>query len=145
MIKIGILNGPNLNRLGVREPGVYGSATLADIEKDAVSLGAELSLEVSTYQSNIEGELINQIHTWADAGVQGIVFNPGAYTHTSVALRDAIASVDMKVIEVHISNVHAREEFRHTSMTAPVSVGVIAGLGTAGYSYAVQHLAEILS
>ena len=145
MIKIGILNGPNLNRLGVREPGVYGSTTLADIEKKAVALGTELSLEVATYQSNVEGELINQIHTWADSGVKGIVFNPGAYTHTSVALRDAIASVDIKVIEVHISNVHAREEFRHTSLTAPVSVGVIAGLGVSGYFYAIQYLAEILS
>ena len=143
-MKIGILNGPNLNRLGVREPGVYGSITLSDIEESAKSLGKEFSLEVLTYQSNIEGELINQIHQWSDEGVQGIVFNPGAYTHTSVALRDAIASVDLKVIEVHISNVHAREEFRHTSLTAPVSVGVIAGLGTAGYLYAMQHLVEIL-
>lgn len=141
MKTIGILNGPNLNRLGKREPKIYGADTLADLEariaKEAVALG----VKVEFFQSNHEGALIDKLHAWADAGVVGVAMNPGGYTHTSVALRDAVAATGLPVIEVHISNVHAREEFRHKSLTAGACIGVIAGLGLEGYSLALRHLA----
>ncbi|GAB5490184.1 MAG: type II 3-dehydroquinate dehydratase [Phototrophicaceae bacterium] len=132
MTKILLLNGPNLNLLGTREPDVYGTMTLDDIaEKMRLHVKA-YNAEVRLEQSNHEGALIDLIHearNWAD----GIVFNPGAYTHTSVALRDAISAVDVPVIEVHMSNVHAREEFRHKSYLAPVCVGQISGFGWRSY------------
>jgi 3-dehydroquinate dehydratase-2 len=141
MKTIGILNGPNLNRLGKREPKVYGSDTLADLEARLTKEAAELGVKVECFQSNNEGALIDKLHAWADAGITGVAFNPGGYTHTSVALRDAVTASGLPVIEIHISNVHAREEFRHKSMTAAVCVGVIAGLGFDGYSLALRQLA----
>ena len=139
MKRIAILNGPNLDRLGKREPSVYGHATLADLE---AGLRAEFgaSAELEFFQSNNEGALIDRLAALADAKVDGVVFNPGAYTHTSIALRDAIAGSGLRVVEVHLSNVHAREPFRHHSYTAGVSVGIIAGLGFAGYHAAVRFL-----
>jgi 3-dehydroquinate dehydratase II len=136
-----VLNGPNLNLLGRREPAVYGKATLADLDAACVKAGRELGVEVTCRQSNHEGELIDWLHGAADEGVSGIVLNAGGLAHTSVALRDAIAGIDVPVIEVHLSNVHARERFRHTSVTAGACVGVIAGLGIEGYRMAMVYLA----
>ncbi|MCG7345156.1 type II 3-dehydroquinate dehydratase [Sporosarcina sp. ACRSL] len=133
-----VLNGPNLNRLGKREPGIYGAETLEDLENNLRLIASEQLVDMTFYQSNIEGELINKIHEAEDAGCDGIIFNPGAYTHTSIALRDAIASVDVPVIEVHISNIHSRETFRHTSMIAPVCIGQLSGFGTSGYELALR-------
>lgn len=141
MKTIGILNGPNLNRLGKREPKVYGSDTLADLEARLAKEATELGVKTECFQSNHEGALIDKLHEWADKGLAGVAFNPGGYTHTSVALRDAITASGLPVIEVHISNVHAREEFRHKSMTAAACAGVIAGLGFDGYSLALRQLA----
>ncbi|KGX88852.1 type II 3-dehydroquinate dehydratase [Pontibacillus litoralis] len=132
-----LLNGPNLNLLGVREPDIYGAVTLQDIEQQVEEVCQRHGWKVKAFQSNHEGELIDQIHQ-ARHDVAGIVFNPGAYTHTSVALRDAIASVGLPVIEVHLSNVHQRETFRHTSYIAPVAWGQVVGLGAMGYVLATQ-------
>ena len=134
-----VLNGPNLNRLGVREPGVYGSATLADLEADLRRQFPELALRFA--QHNAEGDLIDALHAADTVETAGVVFNPGGYAHTSVALRDAVASVSTPVVEVHISNVYAREGFRHVSLVSAVCVGVITGFGTAGYALAVRHFA----
>ncbi|AMW98834.1 MULTISPECIES: type II 3-dehydroquinate dehydratase [Rummeliibacillus] len=136
------LNGPNLNRLGKREPAVYGHTTLRDLESQLKVLAAEFNASIDCKQSNVEGQLIDWIYEAEDTGVDGIIFNPGAYTHTSIALRDAIAGVSVPVIEVHISNVHKREEFRHHSYLAPVCVGQITGLGTFGYSAALRMFLE---
>jgi len=135
-----ILNGPNLNLLGLREPHLYGKDTLADIEKQVKSRAKTLRVEVEFKQSNHEGELIDAIHKCRNR-VNGIVFNPGGYTHTSVALRDAISAVGVPVIEVHLSNIHAREEFRSRSLLAPVCIGQIGGLGSIGYELALVALA----
>lgn len=142
-LKVLLLNGPNLNMLGVREPEVYGTTSLADIV-DAVTAHAGDRAEVTARQSNHEGELVEALHDahdWAD----GVVFNPGAYTHTSVALRDAISASGLPVVETHLSNVHAREPFRHTSMLAAVCVGVVAGFGPASYTVALDGLLAALS
>ncbi|WP_262173325.1 type II 3-dehydroquinate dehydratase [Saccharococcus sp. Marseille-Q5394] len=133
-----VLNGPNLNRLGKREPGIYGAETLEDVENNMKSIAKEQLVDISFYQSNAEGALIDKIQEAEEAGCDGIIFNPGAYTHTSVALRDAIASVDVPVIEVHISNIHSREPFRQTSMLAPVCIGQLSGFGTSGYELALH-------
>jgi 3-dehydroquinate dehydratase-2 len=137
-----ILHGPNLNLLGVREPGVYGSLTLADINHRLEHLAAELGAGVRCLQSNHEGALIDALQearTWAS----GVVFNPGGYTHTSVAIRDAIAAIQpVQVIEVHLSNVHAREEFRRHSTVSPVCLGTISGLGWRSYMLALRALVE---
>ena len=135
-----ILNGPNLNLLGTREPEVYGYGTLSDLE--ARLRVAFPDVHFVFFQSNSEGMLIRRLHEAHGEGIDGIVFNPGAYTHTSVALRDAIAAIDPPVLEVHLSNVHARESFRRHSHIAPVSVGQIVGLGRAGYSLAVRYFVD---
>ncbi len=140
-MRVLVINGPNLNRLGVREPGVYGSNTLTDLEKDLLTFGEKFNSEVTCFQSNHEGDLIDAIHE-ADEQYDGIVINPGAFTHYSYAIRDAIASITVPVIEVHISNVHAREDFRHTSVTAPVTAGQIIGLGFKGYELAILALKD---
>ena len=142
MKKIGLLNGPNLDRLGKREPEIYGSKTLEQIGDDLVSLGKQLSCEVHAFQSNHEGALIDQIHQWSDAGFSGLILNPGGFTHTSVALRDAVVASGLSTVEVHLSNIHAREDFRHKSLISGIADGIIAGMGAAGYDYALTYFAE---
>ncbi len=137
-----VLNGPNLNRLGLREPGVYGTQTLEDLERQCETWGAELGAAVTCRQSNFEGQLLEWIHEAQEQGFTGIVINPGALTHYSYALRDAIGGQPLPVVEVHISNVDAREEFRHTSVTAAVCKGKISGLGFLGYRLAMEYLTE---
>lgn len=139
-MKLLILNGPNLNLLGAREPDTYGHASLADVE--AWLQDAFPEVEMKFVQSNHEGDLIDALHTAAADGTDGVVFNPGGFTHTSVALRDAIASIDTPVLEVHLSNIHARESFRHKSVTAGAALGQISGLGAAGYGLAVRYFLD---
>lgn len=143
MKQILLLHGPNLNLLGAREPDVYGRVDLAEINHRMAEEGARLGLEVRCEQSNHEGALIDHLHdarNWA----QGVIFNPAGYTHTSVALRDAVAAIALPVIEVHLSNTQAREEFRHRSLIAPVCVGTIAGFGWRSYIVALHAMAGIL-
>lgn len=142
MKKIAIINGPNLDRLGVREPEIYGKTKLSDIIDSLKKRAAQLGFEIKAFQSNSEGEIIDKIYEFADAGVKLGIINPGAFTHTSVALRDCIAGSGIKFVEVHISNIYRREEFRHNSMTAPVCEGQISGLGIYGYRAALDYLAE---
>lgn len=132
-----LLNGPNLNLLGSREPEVYGSTTLADIERAAAEQAAQAGARLSAFQSNHEGELIDRIQAAKKEGVDAIVINPGGLTHTSVSLRDALASVAIPFVEIHISNIHQREAFRHHSYLSGIAVGVICGLGTEGYAAAI--------
>ncbi|MDF3384180.1 MULTISPECIES: type II 3-dehydroquinate dehydratase [Sulfitobacter] len=139
MASVLILNGPNLNLLGTRQPEVYGKTTLADVEALCAEETARLGLEMEFAQSNHEGSLIDLIHA-ARGQHAGIILNAGAYTHTSIALMDAIASVGLPVVEVHLSNIHARESFRHTSYIAPVALGQICGFGVHGYVLAIQAL-----
>ena len=136
--KLLLVNGPNLNMLGTREPAVYGSTTLADIELAAVQQAAAAGATLSCFQSNHEGALIDRIHAARSEGVDAIVVNPGGLTHTSVALRDAFAAVQIPFVEVHISNVHQREAFRHHSFLSALALGTICGLGTDGYRYAID-------
>ena len=143
MKKIGILNGVNLGRLGMREPEIYGKTTLADLERNLEETAKTLGVEIERFQSNHEGALIDKIYEWADRGFAGLVFNPGAFTHTGIALRDCIAGCKIPTVEVHISNVYAREKFRHESLIAPVCVGQIAGLGLAGYDLALFWHANV--
>jgi len=136
-----VIHGPNLDRLGRREPQVYGRQTLAEVNAACTELAGRLGFRAVCRQSPHEGELIAWLHEAGDTGAAGVVLNPGGYTHTSVALRDAIASIDVPVVEVHLSNVHAREAFRHRSLTAGACVGTIAGLGAEGYLAALRFLA----
>jgi 3-dehydroquinate dehydratase-2 len=138
-----VLNGPNLNLLGKRQPHIYGHETLADVERDCRSLAAELKLEIRFHQSNREYEIIDWIHEAREVA-GGIVINPAAFTHTSVAILDALNAFDAPVLEVHISNVHKREEFRHHSFVSHRADGVIAGLGTQGYLLALRRLARLI-
>ena len=130
MKKIGLLNGPNLDRLGKREPDIYGSQTLDEIVQNTVSLGSTLGCEVVNFQSNHEGAMIDKIHEWADSGVSGLILNPGGFTHTSVALRDAVVASGLPTIEVHLSNIHAREDFRHKSLISGIADGSYCGYGS---------------
>jgi len=144
MKRIVIINGPNLDRLGQREPGVYGDQTLTDLENLLVEEAQHLGVEVQFYQSNHEGFIIDEINNeYADGEVFGLIINPGALTHTSLALRDALAGCDLPVVEVHISNIYKREEIRQHSMTAEVCLGVISGLGFDGYVAALRYLAKL--
>ncbi len=138
-MKVGVLNGPNLNMLGIREPDVYGNLTLESLISDLKTEFSEV--EISDFQSNDEGELISVIQEWG-MNLDAIIINPGGFSHTSVAIRDAISSVNSPVIEVHISNIHSREEFRHTTITGGACKAVISGLGTKGYSVALRYLTE---
>ena len=133
-----LLNGPNLNLLGTREPEVYGSTTLADIEQAASAQAAAAGASLSSFQSNHEGALIDRIHAAKTQGIDLIVINPGGLTHTSVALRDALAAVTIPFIEVHLSNIHSREQFRQRSFLSDIAIGVICGLGADGYRLAID-------
>lgn len=142
--KLLLINGPNLNMLGTRQPEIYGSETLPELVASVTAYAADKNIELRAFQSNIEGEMVTAIQEarhWAD----GILMNSGAYTHTSIALRDAISSIDLPVIELHISNVHAREEFRHKSTISAVCLGVIAGFGRNSYFLAIDALERHLS
>ena len=134
-----ILNGPNLNLLGTREPEIYGKTTLAEIEQSCRDFGSEHGLEIQFLQSNHEGQLIDWIQDAGKKGL-GILINPGAYTHTSIAIRDALSAVQVPVIEIHLSNIHRRERFRHRSYVSQVATGVICGLGPVGYVLGLQAL-----
>ena len=142
--RILVINGPNLNMLGIREPKTYGTQTLADIEAMCVAEGKRLKLSVECKQTNREGEICEWIQA-AYGKKDGILINPAGYSHTSVAIRDAISAVGLPTVEVHLSNIHAREQFRHFSYVSAVAVGVICGLGAAGYRLALEALAERLS
>lgn len=144
MMRILLISGPNLNLLGTREPEIYGSDTLDDVHALAERTAAELGLEVRTMQSNHEGVIIDAIHE-ARGNIDAIIINPGGLTHTSVALRDALAGVALPFGEIHISNVHAREEFRHHSLLSDIAEFVIAGAGVQGYEFAVRRMATLLA
>ncbi|MGB0225011.1 MAG: type II 3-dehydroquinate dehydratase [Litorivicinaceae bacterium] len=143
MSKMLVLNGPNLNLLGRREPGVYGTTTLQELENN-LSANAPSGMALEFFQSNHEGQMIDRIHRVMDEPVDGIVINPGAWTHTSVAIRDALSAVAVPFVEVHISNVHAREAFRHHSYLSDIALAVIAGCGMQGYTFALETLDQRL-
>jgi len=142
--RVAVAHGPNLNLLGTREPDIYGSETLERIDERLKELGRELGLEVTTFQSNHEGELIDFLHGIRESH-SAVIINPGGLTHTSVALRDALAGIDLPVYEVHLSNVHARESFRHHSYISPIASGVLCGLGSFGYECALHAAARRLT
>lgn len=139
-ISVLVLHGPNLNLLGMREPDIYGRETLAEVDARLLRFGAEVGVHIETFQSNHEGALIDRIQQAKGDGFSALIINPGGYTHTSVALRDAIVAVGLPTMEVHFSNIHARETFRHFSYIAPVAIGQICGLGTIGYELAIRGL-----
>lgn len=142
MANIGVIHGPNLNLLGTREVSIYGSKSLDDIDKDLAEAAGDTH-EVRTFQSNSEGAIVDQLHEWRE-WADGVIINPGAYTHTSVAIRDAIAAVSLPVVEAHLSNIHAREAFRKTSLLAPVCVGQISGFGAFSYRLALDAILNTL-
>jgi 3-dehydroquinate dehydratase-2 len=143
MKTVAILNGPNLHRLGKREPEIYGHQTLDEIIAEVRQMAAGKHAEVDHFQSNHEGDLIEKIHVWSDAGVTLGIINPAGLTHTSVALRDAIAASPIRFVEVHLSHIHKREPFRHTSLTAPACVAQISGMGAFGYRAALDYLLQL--
>ena len=145
MARLLLLNGPNLNLLGSREPGVYGDDTLESVEKRATELARELGHELVAFQSNSESDLLARIHGAAGAGIGFLIFNPAAFTHTSIALRDALLGVRLPFVEVHLSNTHARESFRHHSYFSDIAAGVICGFGAFGYELAVRAAARQLA
>lgn len=142
-MKLLVINGPNLNMLGIREPEKYGVVTLSAIEKELYAYSFELGLDIETYQSNSEGEIIDKIQT-ALGNFDGILINAGGYTHTSIAIRDAISSVNLPCVEIHMTNIHAREEFRHKSLIAPVCIGQISGFGKESYKLGLKALYDCL-
>lgn len=144
-MKILVINGPNLNFLGIREKGIYGNEDYKHLLENLEQKGEEEGIEISTFQSNGEGGIIDRIQGAYSDGTDGIVINPGAFTHYSYAIRDALASIELPKIEVHISNVHKREEFRHVSVTAPVCTGQIIGLGLQGYILAIEAIIGIVN
>ena len=144
MRKVLVLHGPNLNLLGSREPGVYGKWTLADIDEDLVRTGRTLGIQVGTFQSNHEGEIVERIQGAGREGYGAIVINPAAYTHSSVAIRDALAAAGLPFVEVHISNIHAREPFRKKSLLSDLASGIVAGFGPSGYRLALIGAHDIL-
>lgn len=135
-----VINGPNLNTLGTREPEVYGTTTLADIEASLKAQASEAGVSVEAFQSNHEGDIVDRLHAARDEGVRFVIINPGAFTHTSVAIRDAFAAVMIPFVEVHISNVHAREEFRKHSYLSDLAIGVLTGFGAYGYTMAMDFV-----
>ena len=142
-MKLLVINGVNLNLLGVREPEKYGTLTLKDLEKSLYAYSFELGVDLEMFQSNFEGEIVEKIHS-ARGNIAGIVINAGAYTHTSIAIRDALAGVDIPTVEVHLTNIYKREEFRHHSYIAPVAIGQISGLGFDGYKFAISALKNLI-
>lgn len=144
MRKIRVINGPNINFTGIREKGIYGTKTLTDIENEIIAEAKKLGFECECFQSNHEGEIIDYIQKCYNDKVEGVVINPGAYTHYSYAIRDAISSVQIPFVEIHMSNIHTREEFRHTSVTVPVCKGQICGFGDYGYIMALMALNNII-
>lgn len=143
-MKILLINGANMNMLGLREPEKYGSMTLKDLERELYALSFELGIELETFQSNMEGEIVEKIHS-ANTGFDGIVINAGAYTHTSIAIRDALAAVNVPAVEVHMTNIYKREEFRHRSYLAPVCIGQISGFGENSYKLGLKAVVDYLS
>lgn len=143
-MKILIINGVNMNMLGVREPEKYGTTTLKDLEKELYAFSFELGIDIETFQSNFEGEIVEKIQQAKD-NFNGIVINAAAYTHTSVAIRDALAAVNLPTVEVHMTNIHAREDFRHKSLIAPICKGQISGFGTESYKLALRALLYLLN
>jgi len=142
--RILVLHGPNLNMLGTREPDHYGRQSLSEITEKLIALGDSLNLEITSFQSNHEGELVDRIQQAASENIDGIVINPAAYTHTSIAIRDAMLATNIPFIEVHLSNIHSREAFRHRSMLADAATGIVAGFGATSYLLALRGLAEFL-
>tara|TARA_B100001057_G_scaffold381978_1_gene387934 strand:- start:17 stop:448 length:432 start_codon:yes stop_codon:yes gene_type:complete len=141
-MKVLVLNGPNLNLLGSREPEVYGTDTLDDVQNRLTSIASENSIQISFYQSNSENDLINELHKAKQDNVDYVIINPGAFTHTSIALRDAFLGVNISFLEVHISNIYSREEFRKKSFLSDISQGLITGLGVSGYEYALLSIIQ---
>ena len=142
-MKILVINGVNMNMLGIREPDKYGNKTLKEIEKNLYSFSFELGVDIETFQSNIEGEIVEKIQSALNT-FDGIVINPAAYTHTSVAIRDAISAVNIPTVEIHMTNIHAREDFRHTSLIAPVCIAQVSGFGLESYKLGLKGLVEYL-
>jgi 3-dehydroquinate dehydratase II len=143
-VRIAILNGPNLNLLGTREPALYGRETLADIERSLTSVASELGAQIEFAQHNGEGDMIDALHAWRGK-VDGVIINAGAYTHTSIALRDALSAIAVPFVEVHLTNIYAREPERRHSMLAPAAVGMVSGLGAYGYELALRGLTRRLA
>ena len=140
---IDVIHGPNLNMLGRREPEIYGTTTLADIDRELNTLGASLGADVESFQSNAEGEIVDRIQE-AYGRVSGLIINPAAYTHTSVAIRDALAMLSCPIVEIHLSNIHKREPFRHHSYVSGVADGIIAGFGARGYTMALEAVLDMI-